>query len=240
MSKIILEAKRAPYGRFNLEGESFPAGLEITEHSGSYVDDDGKNVPYTYRSFRYPQITEPRHYSWQTYRKGLVVKLPDGNNYLIRVEVVSDDDIPNGAFVVMVPTDEPETPWETFDPKKAMEDSIARLEKDIADEVAELKGAGEDDARWAQQHINYLRNLLKRDKDALEVGQCHYRCPLPVQFFGQPDWVQNECFPADEDGNSAFHLCTLNTRWGDCGNVNVLCSLKDGKIDRVWWEASCA
>ena len=57
--------------------------------------------------------------------------------------------------------------------------------------------------------------------------------------FGQPRFIQSPVL-CGADGRSASHLMTLETGWGDCGNINILLLLdKDGKPSRAWMEASC-
>jgi len=70
-------------------------------------------------------------------------------------------------------------------------------------------------------------------------GGPNVRLPY-LTFFGQPRFIQNPVFPG-LDGVCASNLFTLETGWGDAGNLNVLCAL-DGECipAKVWHEASCA
>lgn len=57
--------------------------------------------------------------------------------------------------------------------------------------------------------------------------------------FGQPNFIQSEVL-CGANGKSACHLLTLETGWGDAGNVNILCFLDDNGIPaKAWVEASC-
>jgi hypothetical protein len=70
-------------------------------------------------------------------------------------------------------------------------------------------------------------------------GGPNVRLPY-LTFFGQPRFIQNPVFPG-LDGVCASNLFTLETGWGDAGNLNVLCALDDEGIPaKVWHEASCA
>ena len=70
-------------------------------------------------------------------------------------------------------------------------------------------------------------------------GGPNVRLPY-LTFFGQPRFIQNPVFPG-LDGVCASNLFTLETGWGDAGNLNVLCALDgEGIPAKVWHEASCA
>jgi hypothetical protein len=70
-------------------------------------------------------------------------------------------------------------------------------------------------------------------------GGPNVRLPY-LTFFGQPRFIQNPVFPG-LDGVCASNLFTLETGWGDAGNLNVLCVLDgEGIPAKVWHEASCA
>jgi len=70
-------------------------------------------------------------------------------------------------------------------------------------------------------------------------GGPNVRLPY-LTFFGQPRFIQNPVFP-DVNGVCASNLFTLETGWGDAGNLNVLCALdREGVPAKVWHEASCA
>jgi hypothetical protein len=61
----------------------------------------------------------------------------------------------------------------------------------------------------------------------------------PVTAFGQPVFIQNTVTPS-LDGRCASNLMTLETGWGDAGNINLLCALDEkGVPAKVWFEASC-
>ena len=61
-----------------------------------------------------------------------------------------------------------------------------------------------------------------------------------LQFFGQPVWVQNEHAPQDLRGEPCRHFLTVENRWGDAGNWNVLVGTDaDGVPNVAYFEASC-
>lgn len=60
-----------------------------------------------------------------------------------------------------------------------------------------------------------------------------------LQVFGQPVFIQNTATPSYK-GRCASNLMTLETGWGDAGNINLLCVLDANGIPaKVWMEASC-
>lgn len=67
-----------------------------------------------------------------------------------------------------------------------------------------------------------------------------YRGHHYIQAFGQPNWIQNESYPADPRGNPCRHLLTAENSWGDCGNWNILVGVdEEGLPDIAYFEASC-
>ena len=82
-----------------------------------------------------------------------------------------------------------------------------------------------------------MLKLTKSDSRAPDFG-C--RNTFYWKFFGQPIWLQGDYFPADLNGKSCYHFCTIETGWGDCGNWNILVGLDDNNIPNVaYFEASC-
>jgi hypothetical protein len=70
-------------------------------------------------------------------------------------------------------------------------------------------------------------------------GGPNVRLPY-LTFFGQPRFIQSPVFP-EFKGACASNLFTLETGWGDAGNLNVLCALnQEGIPAKAWHEASCA
>ena len=47
------------------------------------------------------------------------------------------------------------------------------------------------------------------------------RCSYEVKWGGWPHFIQDEVWPASDDGIPFDYLCTINTEWGDAGNVNI-------------------
>lgn len=64
-----------------------------------------------------------------------------------------------------------------------------------------------------------------------------------VKCGGWPEFIQGEIWPATDDGNPFDYLCTINTQWGDAGNVNIFISTQKTatgyKILETYLEASC-
>lgn len=46
-------------------------------------------------------------------------------------------------------------------------------------------------------------------------------CSWEVKWGGWPQFLQAEIWPASDAGIPFDYLCTINTEWGDAGNVNV-------------------
>jgi hypothetical protein len=59
------------------------------------------------------------------------------------------------------------------------------------------------------------------------------------KVFGQPTWIQGECYPAHK-GEPCYHLVTVECGWGDSGNWNILVGLdENGVPEAAYFEASC-
>jgi hypothetical protein len=144
-------------------------------------------------------------------------------NYLLVVKIDSDDGIPDSALIILAPTTEPETMGEQWDEQAAIAQYIKREEDQIADEC-------EFDPDWIERR----KKSLERFKEDPSL-----RHPFGVKVFGTPDFIQNAVFPV-HDGKLAYNLITLETGWGDSGNVNILFACDEsGTPCKVWFEASC-
>jgi hypothetical protein len=59
------------------------------------------------------------------------------------------------------------------------------------------------------------------------------------RFFGQPQFVQGEVYPA-HDGKPCYHFLTVENGWGDAGNWNIFLALDDNGLPKAaYFEASC-
>jgi hypothetical protein len=159
-----------------------------------------------------------------------------GRRYRMTITIDGTDDdyhsIPESAVVTFEPTDEPETPFEPFDAAAVQQKHRKHLVAQIAEYEAEDAKDGDNFWKdWIEQH----KKTIKRIDDGEEV----YGHGKFLQVFGQPVFIQNPIFP-EYEGRSAYHLATLETGWGDSGNINIMIALDaDGVPVQAWFEASC-
>lgn len=173
----------------------------------------------------FPEIAQTRHYTFSDLERGIVVEIM-GHRYRLHLSVpYAGDGIPEAFPISFEETTDDLTPCTLWDAEAARLSMIARLEErlDI------ITKNGWDEGEWIREEL-----------DRLTSGECTVRCTGDVVLFGQPDWVQSPMYPAFE-GRAAYHLMTLNTEWGDCGNINIMVGLDaEGRPARLWFEASCA
>jgi len=220
MKTIRLKAGHPEEGEAWCGGE-LPEGLMVVP-GGSFIF-EGKT--YQVKRYVHPELGPPRLYD--SVAGGVVVPI-GGRRYRVFVELHQDDYMghPEGATVTFVPTDDQETEYEPYDP---VEHNKAQLER-LHSEAEKLEEVGECDG--------YLDRIY-HNIEAIERGECIYGHSRYAQFFGQPNFVQGDMF-AVRDGRAAYNLVTLETGWGDAGNVNVMVSLDDEGVPcAAWFEASC-
>lgn len=85
------------------------------------------------------------------------------------------------------------------------------------------------------------RIVFKQTDEPLTVSDCAggSRHHWYMKLFGQPVWIQTEHYPAYK-GKPCCHLATIETRWGDSGNFNILIACDDqGDPAVAFFEASC-
>lgn len=203
-------------------------GLSSTRHS--YTDKDG--VTHEWDEVEHVEQVPPRLYGAVDVEAGVVVPI-NGRRYRVQVKLRTDEDaMPLGASVVFTPTGDPETPYKTWDGEAVR----ARLLADLREDRSETQTMMHADPPWVTKELARLDARIAR----LESGEERLRPHVPVRFFGVPDFIQNSIFPA-LGGKAAQNLVTLETGWGDCGNVNLLFACDaEGVPCKVWFEASCA
>lgn len=213
-----------------------PEGLEWVEHKSSYENKAGETVPFSYREYRWPEAGEARYLSGTDYKGAFVVEI-HGRRYRVDLHVGMDGDamFPDGV-VTFTRTDSDLTEFQTWDHDEA-------VAKYRASRVAELEAtrkelAAESDGKW----VKYLHEDIKRAEREIadcDRGEVRLRHPFHIQVFGQPRFIQNEMFPVHE-GRSGMCLASIETGWGDAGNLNVMFACDaDGVPARIWLEASC-
>lgn len=190
-----------------------------------------------------PEAGPARYFGWDALRTGIVVPIGTRKwqvRILRSVGPASDELIPlaeeTSVLFTEVSQDTPETPFEQFDEAAALAALVTRTEEEIADlrEVLARHGHSEVDI---EDQVRFTK--LIRHYDEAKQGTLRLSSNAPVQFFGQPRWLQSPVCPTYK-GQAAMLLCSLETGWGDCGNENILFNVDgDGKPCRVWHEASC-
>ena len=130
-----------------------------------------------------------------------------------------DSGVPAAGKVTFEETDEPETEHTVWDAKAE-----------------------------AEAELNYLATRPvndERDRSIYEIGQqiaigsLNHFSPNRDHALGQPVFVQSKSFPC-LNGKAAYHLFTIDSNWGDCGNENYMVALDDdGYPVAVFYEASC-
>jgi len=222
--------------RETIYNDDVPEGLTFKDTHETYENDEGEAVPFMYREWMYPEAGEARYISEKDYTGGFVVTIHD-RRYRVDLHINAGDSGDHDGAVTFVRTDDPGTALETWDHSEALTayrqrelNSIERSKAELAD-----PDTGDDWKEALEEDIQ--RNLAEIAKvDAGEVRLSH---PFYVQVFGQPHFLQNEVFPT-YGGRCAMALASIETGWGDSGNVNILFACDDDGIPcRVWIESSC-
>jgi hypothetical protein len=205
-------------------------GLEETKSNISPWMPNGKE--FTFSTYRWPELGAPRLYDSA---KDIVIPI-SGQNYRLNIEIDVENedwgDVPESAVVTLEATDAPETAYDPYDAVENQKKHRESLVREIAELEAENKEDG--DGFWAGCIQRNNRTIADIDNGELVFSHGRY-----VQVFGQPSFIQNPIFPSHE-GRSAYHLTTIETGWGDSGNVNIMVALDaEGVPVRAWFEASC-
>jgi hypothetical protein len=208
--------------------------FETSSYTGEIED-------YKFTRTVYPEAGPTRQYEWSALREGIVVPI-NGRNYRVQISIDSDDGIPGGATVTFTRTDDEETPFESFDLEAAVAKQITYWQGEITEakaEIEEIKRTNRQSEWFNEAHYESQIARAECRIANLENGS---EVPWPggdVTFFGQPRFIQNEMSPA-HNGRAGMCLASLNTEWGDAGNVNILFACDDNGVPcRAWFEASC-
>lgn len=216
-----------------------PDGLKVTAHDDTYEDRDGNEKPFTYHTYVWPEAGEARYLSSEDYDGGFVVTI-NGRRYRVSVHLDGGGweagGSPGGAVVTFTRTEEAETEFQSWNHEEALAKYRENRVRALESSKAEL--AKEPESEWAK----YIRDDIDRcEKDIArcDSGDVRLNHPFYCQVFGQPNFIQNEMFPMHK-GRMGALLCSIETGWGESGNVNILFACDDDGVPaRVWFEASC-
>ncbi len=219
----------------HFKGDTLPEGLEILYKEELYEDPrTGRIQNLKWEEYVLPELG-PTRILRQELGKPIVLPIKN-RNFEIRFgnrEEEDDCGAPAPAEITFVETTSPETPYEIWDPKKALREMVRDLKADI-EEAESLREISDGDEGFLTKL--YFR-LFELEKDLAEGRTYH---PVGTVAFGQPHFIQNSVAP-EYKGRSASHLLTLDTYWGDCGNENYMVVLDDeGYPIALFHEASCS
>jgi len=213
-----------------------PEGLTFEDRKSVYMW-KGEKQEDTYQKTLYPELGDGRLYAYGVdVANGVVVPI-NGRTYRVFIAIDYDwnDSIPESATVTFFETENAETEHEVFDRAAHRQKHIDRLREGIGENEKAVTEFGADD-------MEYLKSVIAEsylEIEQLESGEDLYRHGAELKFFGQPEFIQNEMMPV-YNGRLASHLATIETGWGDSGNVNILVSCDDDGVPvAVWFEASC-
>jgi hypothetical protein len=215
--------------------DDVPEGLKFEDTKESF-EHEGKAREFTYREWTYPEAGDARYLSEKDYTGGFVTTI-HGRRYRIDLHINAGDSGDHGGAATFVRTDDPETTFETWDHAEALKSYREREVKSLEGSKAELADP-ETDAEWLEYTREDIKNHEKQIAE-IDAGEVKLRQPFYVQVFGQPNFLQNNVFPT-YGGRCAMALASVETGWGDMGNVNILFACDDDGVPcRVWIESSC-
>lgn len=210
-----------------------PKGLISYTKPYWYLDDEtGEKATYTLDLYVFPEAGAPRYFQNST--PGFVVPI-NGLRYRVDIHLEAGDYGCEGGSVSFTCTDEPETEFLSWNHADAVAKERERLVNDLESYRGMLDGATEDSRTWHEQSIRSTENRIREIDD----GNLKLRHPYYMQVFGQPNFIQGEVFPAHQ-GRCGMLLASIETDWGDSGNVNILFACDENGVPcKAWFEASC-
>jgi len=144
----------------------------------------------------------------------------------------SQCDIPEPGKIAFVETTQDLSATQEWNPCEGFQEKIDQYEDllKLSDERLE--------ERWTDRET--IQGIIDTKKaDMADPDFAINMIPSGDCLFGRPKFLQNESHPT-HNGKSAFHLMTLDTQWGDCGNENYMVALDDeGYPCALFFEASC-
>lgn len=205
-----------------------PKGLQIREATSRYTYPDGKKTETFYHKFRFPEFGPAQAYD----KMDIVVNFGGINYFLIAMVDYEGDTHPKSASVIFSPTRKPLTQGREWDMEKALQEAIEVTEGTI-DLIKKISGWKKDISL-----VNNVNDAELRLED-IKAGFHNVVPQSDIVLFGQPEFVQTPIFPV-YNGRSAGNLLTLNTGWGDSGNINIMmATTTKGKPKKAWFEANC-
>jgi len=210
-----------------------PEGLEVTSHHDSY-EHEGETRNFTYQTYVFPEAGEARY---SKTLEGFVVDI-NGRRYRVDIYIDAGEETMgcDGGAVSFTRTDDPLTDFEPWSHDEAVAKYRASQVRQM--EANQAKLDKDPDNEWAEYNREEIEDCKKQIAKC-DAGEIRFRHPYYMQVFGQPHFLQNEVFPTHE-GRCAMALASIETGWGDSGNVNILFACdSDGIPCRVWFEASC-
>jgi len=236
MNVITLPLVQALEDQF--QGPGFPEGLKVTCHTDTW--DDGE--PDTWEIYRLPKAGPFRCFTDRQLSQGVVVPI-NGRRYKVLLSLRDTECGCEGGSVTFIPTEEPETPYQPWSEEKAREEDLQYQQKSLnrAQKELESYSSGKKTPR-DPEILRWLRDDIRcctRQIQQIHDGDAQYHPSADVNFFGHPYFIQGTPINAYE-GRCAMNLVTLETGWGDAGNVNILFACDEQGVPcRVWCEASC-
>lgn len=212
------------------------AGMTVRHHESTIPGTDGKIKTYTYQTYTWPEAGPARYITSQDYDGGFVVVIND-RRYRVDIHIQSDDGIPCDAVVTFTRTEADETGFQTWSHEDALAKYRAGKVKTLESRQAALEK--DPDGDWAEDHREDIARAEEDIKD-VDTGDVRLRHPFYAQVLGQPCFMQGEFFPM-HNGRVGSALVSIETGWGDSGNVNILFACDDDGVPcAAWFEASSA
>lgn len=229
---ITLTAKRAPY-----RPPGPLKGLEVCQWE-HLISDSGETIHY--KTSRWPELFSPRLYPGRPHGSGIIVPIHGQNYRVVLALQCSRAGGYDGVIGYFFPVSEPETPFTPYDEVGEARKKVAALES----EINRLHdGAYRSNGQFRTLGWREVLSQIHHKQMALDDLTSGRVLPRPHgvdQWGGQPGFNQEPVFPS-HDGVSASCLATLETGWGDGGNVVVMLSCDEQGIPvALWWEASCS
>lgn len=205
-----------------------------THHESEWTDADGVVHPNNYKTYVFPELFSPR--TIKEVEGGVVVTI-HGRRFRISIEEGDaewgDHGVDTIKSVTFTETDEPESPTDLWDIEVEVQKLIAYHREAIEAAKGFMAEDPEDDSWYVDD--------IAREEDSIKELEGGYHKPRPRgdQWGGQPGFIQGEYFPTHE-GYTGRCLVTLETGWGDSGNVIIMLACdSEGYPCKVWYEASC-
>ena len=241
---LVLQSCSEDSWNSNQEGGAVdvPEGLQVTSEECSY-EHEGETHFYWDHTYRLPEAGPDRCFSAGQFYEGIVLPI-NGRNYRVVCSLHPTEYGCEGGSVTFIPTDEPATEYEAWSEEETLEAFIQRNQRSLTRAQEELAPylAGEKEPEYAEMQ-GYLESDIKRAQQEIkraQDGEYNFHPTTYANAFGQPYFKQGESINVHE-GRCAMCLMTLETGWGDSGNVNIMFACdEDGVPCRVWFNsASC-